>query len=186
MSDINDMNDEELFEGAKDTFASKFHLKNRLIVMYPTGVHGTREGENGSYPWYETTTIVMDDGPGGWQAQVPGEGGELEDNLVPSVAENGPQVLEKFQWSAGAFTSRLAQKVPGRFVNGEKLEHPGAVSGRVNTIKNSKKGLAPPWSIDGTMTDEDKALCRRHIDILKAARRAIMDARQASADDNAF
>lgn len=183
MTDINTtapQDDDDLFTAATDTFPSKFDLKDRLVVIYPTGLKGQRQGENGKpYDWYETTTVVLDDGPRGWQEQVVGEGGELQDNLVPSVDENGPQVLRKFQWSSGGIASRLAQKLP------DASGKPGSQVGRINSRPNAKKGMAPSWSI-GKPTEEDMVTARRHRELCAAERAEIVSANVQAADENAF
>lgn len=182
---INDMHDDDLFEGAKDEFPSKFDLKDRLVVIYPTGKTFTRQGESGPYQAYETTTVVLDDGPKGWQAQVVKDAGELEDNLVPSVADEGAQVLVKFQWSAVGVASRCAQQLPGRMVQGKRVDTPGSIVGRINTRKNGKPGLAAPWGI-AKPTEDEMALARSFREVCAAARAAIVAENEAAADEAAF
>lgn len=184
MTDVNvnagQDDDDDLFEAASETFPSKFDLKDRLVVIYPDGESGQRMGENGKpYTWYSTTTVVLDDGPNGWQERVVGEGGELVANLVPSVAENGPQVLEHFQWSAGGITARLASRLP------DAKGKPGSQVGRINSRPNAKKGMAPSWSIS-TPTEEDMAIAREHREVCAAARRKITEAQVKAADNEAF
>ena len=174
------VDDDDLFEAATDTFPSKFDLRDRLVVIYPNGTKGQRQGENGKpYDWYETTTVVLDDGPKGWQEEVIGEGGEFQPNLVASVEDNGPQVLRNFQWSAGGLTSRLATKLP------DATGKPGSVVGRINSRPNSKKGMAPSWSI-GKPTEEDMVTAREQRALCAAVRAESMKEAVKAADENAF
>ena len=184
MTDVNTNagqdDDEGLFEAASETFPSKFDLRNRLVVIYPTGVTGQRQGENGKpYTWYETTTVVLDDGPDGWQERVVGEGGEMQDNLVPSVAAEGPQVLTKFQWSAGGICARLATRLP------KSDGKPGSQVGRINSRPNVKKGMTPSWSISSAAED-DMTLARTHAAVCRAARNEITREYLASTDADSF
>jgi hypothetical protein len=175
-----DDNDDGLFDAATDTFPRRNDLRDRLVVIYPTGKHGERKSEDGkSYPWYETTTVVLDDGPDGWQEQVPDDDGDLTPNLVPSVADVGPQVLKNFQWSATGLVSRIQTKVPGR--DGK----PGSIVGRINVMKNKIKGRSAPWSISKP-TDADMVTARQYRAVCAEARDAITAATLAAADSDAF
>jgi hypothetical protein len=172
-----DDDDEGLFEAAKETFPGKEDLKDRLVVMYPTGKTGERKGENGDpYAWYETVTVVLDDGPKGYQHTVIADGIERE-NLVPSVVEQGPQILKNFQWSAGGIAARLAP-----IYDDPKVR---SMVGRINRRPPSKKGMAPPWGI-AKPTDEDMATARRFTEVCKKARQEVREARQREADKEAF
>ena len=168
MSDVYD--DEDLFEPAKSEFPAKEDLKDRLVVIYPTGKHGERKSvaTGKMYPWRESTTVVLDDGPDGTSFT----------DLVPSVAAGGPIVLTGLQWTPKGIESRMSQKPS----NAEKV---GSVFGRINSIKNSQKGLADPWSI-ATPTEEDTALARRHAGVCAAARDEIKKSHQQAADEAAF
>lgn len=143
----------ELFDDVPNAFESKFHLKDRLVAVWVTGKHGMRKGENGDYPWEETITLVLDDGPNGWQAEVLNfDSGSMEENLVPSVAENGPQKLANFQWSATSLTSRLAPR------REKKNNRP--MLGRINAKPNKQKGRAAPWAMESA-TPEEKELAAK-------------------------
>jgi len=173
--------DDDLFEAATETFPSKFDLRDRLVVIYPNGKTGQRRSEatGKPYDWCETTTIVLDDGPSGWQETVPDQDGNMQPNLVPSVAAEGAQVLVNFQWSAGGFTSRLATKVAKA---GGK---PGSVLGRVNSRKNKNTGMSASWSISAP-TEEDMATARKYTAECRAARDEIVKAAQAAQQEAAF
>lgn len=172
-----DDSDDGLFEAAKDTFPGKEDLKDRLVAIYPTGKTGERKGENGQpYPWYETTTVVLDDGPNGYQDTVYADGVQRE-NLVKSVAEHGPQVLRNFQWSASGLAARLAPIYDDPNVR--------SMVGRINMRPPAKKGMAPPWSI-AKPTEQDMDTARKYTDVCRKAREEIRAARQKAADAEAF
>lgn len=141
----------ELFDDVPETFPSKFHLKDRLVAVWVTGKHGERKNSDGKpYPYEETITLVLDDGPNGWQEQVMNtDTGNMEANLVPSVADNGPQKLPNFQWSAGGIVTRLAPR------REQKVSRP--MLGRVNSQPNKTKGRNAPWNMANATTDEKQA-----------------------------
>jgi len=171
--------DDDLFEGATDEFPAKFDMRDRLVVIYPTGVKGSRLGENGkSYDWYETTTVVLDDGPKGWSEVGRDDHGNDRPMLVPSVEDEGAQVLEHFQWSAVGMTSRIANKLPGS--DGK----PGSLLGRINS-RPGKNGRNPSWSISAP-TEEDKVTARKYTAVCKAARDKVMAEINAKKDEAAF
>lgn len=173
-----DDDDDGLFEPAKDQFAGKEDLKDRLVAVYPNGETGQDLGANGKpFSWYMTTTVVLDDGPDGWQAQVQGQDGEMRDNLVPSVEENGPQVLRNFRWSTDGMVARIKP-----IHDDPKVR---SIVGRINRRPSTKKGHNPAWSI-AKPTDADMTTARQHADVCRAERQAIRDARQAKADADAF
>jgi hypothetical protein len=172
--------DDGLFDAATDTFPRRNDMVDRLVVVYPTGKHGTRPSEDGkSYPWYETTTVVLDDGPEGWQEQVKDDDGDWTPNLIPSVVDNGPQVLTNFQWSATGLVSRIQTKLPD--ANGR----PGSIVGRINVMKNKVKGRSAPWSI-AKPTEADMEMARRYADVCREARAAVQREAQKDLDKDAF
>lgn len=140
----------EMFDDVPNEFPSKFDLKDRLVAIWVTGKHGVRKGENDPYPYEETITLVLDDGPKGWQAEVLNfDKGEMQPNLVASVAEEGPQKLDNFQWSATALTSRLRPR------REQKNSRP--MLGRINARPNKQKGRAAPWSMESATPEEKQA-----------------------------
>lgn len=143
--------DFELFDNAKAEFPSKYDLKDRLVLVWATGPNGTRKGTNGSYEWYETNVLVLDDPNGAtdWNGQVfDTEKETFRDTLVPSAAKE-PVLLEKFQFSYGGMTARLKSRV-----NGQKPATFKPMLGRVNSRPNSQKGMAASWSIAEPTADE--------------------------------
>ena len=168
MSDVYD--DDDLFEPAKNEFPAKEDLKDRLVVIYPTGKSGERKSNatGKMYPWRESTTIVLDDGPDGHSFT----------DLVPSVKAGGPIVLTGFQWTPKGIEARMSQKP-------SSAEKVGSIVGRINSIKNKQKGLADPWSI-APPTEEDMALARQHSAVCAAARDEIKKSHQQLEDEAAF
>lgn len=166
---MTDQKEDEFFDSATSEFPAKEDLKDRLVAIWNTGKEGTRTSQatGKSYPWVETVTLVLDDGPQGWNA-VRWDG---EANLVPSVATDGPQRLDGFQWSAAGIYSRASK----RPIGGKPM------IGRINSRKNSVKGMADAWSIS-EMTDEDKDIARKHLGLFHQ----IADEIQKKQDDSAF
>lgn len=164
--------EDEFFDSATSEFAAKEDLKDRLVAIWNTGKTGTRKNDRGeSYPYVETVTLVLDDGPAAWQAT------RFDDqpNLVASVAQEGPQRLDGFQWSALGIRSR-AEKRP---VGGKPM------IGRINSKPNKTKGMSPPWNI-AEMTEDDKVTAREHRDLLISITEELAKAAQKHSDDEAF
>lgn len=165
--------EDEFFDSATSEFAAKEDLKDRLVAIWNTGKAGTRKSDatGKPYDYVETVTLVLDDGPNGWQAKRP----EGDPNLVPSVADEGPQRLDGFQWSAtGIYTRTVKRPVGGK-----------PMIGRINSKPNKTKGMSPPWSI-AEMTEEDKVTAREHRDLLISITEELAKAAQKSEDDQAF
>lgn len=165
--------EDEFFDSATSEFAAKEDLKDRLVAIWNTGKTGQRKSEatGKPYEYVETVTLVLDDGPNGWQAKRP----EGDPNLVASVAEHGPARLDGFQWSAtGVYTRTVKRPVGGK-----------PMIGRINSKPNKTKGMSPPWSI-AEMTEEDKVTAREHRDLLISITEELAKAAQKSEDDAAF
>jgi len=176
-----DDDDDGLFDAASDTFPSKFDMRDRLVAVYPTGLTGERKSEQTGkpYTWVETTTVVLDDGPEGWQEMVRDDHGNLQPNLIPSVKEHGPQVLLNHQWTAGGVVARLLPRLPG------PDGRPGSQVGRINSRPNKTKGANPSWSISKP-TEEDMTTARQYADVCRQARADIVAKRVAAVDNDAF
>lgn len=158
---MTDTTDElELFDDAQEEFPGKEDLKDRLVLVWATGKHGQRKGANGKpYDWYETITLVLDDGPN-WTGRKIVDG-DSKPILVPAVADEGPQRLDPFQWSTGGMTSRLANRVQG-----DKPKSFKPFLGRINSRPNSQKGFNASWSI-AEPTADDKATAVRYAGLIK-------------------
>jgi len=168
----NTTEDLELFDDAKEEFPAKEDLESRLVAIWVTGKHGKRKSEASgtSYDWYETITLVMDDGP---------EGTSFTD-LVPSVAATGDAIrLDGFQWSAGGMVARLQSRVTGDKPNTFK-----PLRGRINKRKNARKGFSDSWSISEP-TEADKETSRRYAEQVRKIM-AELQAAQTASDEDAF
>lgn len=161
--------EDEFFDSATSEFPAKEDLKDRLVAIWFTGKTGTRqsEGTGKPYPFAESVTLVLDDGPNGWNP-VRWDG---EANLVPSVAEDGPQTLTGFEWSAKGLHDRLVK----RPVGGKPM------CGRINSRKNKIKGFNDSWSID-ELTESDRVTVRQYVHLFPE----IANGLQKSQDDEAF
>jgi hypothetical protein len=163
MTDTNTTDDLELFDDAKETFPDKDDLKDRLVLVFATGKHGKRTGDNGAYEWVESVTLVLDDGPTG----------DFSTDLVPSTV-GGPIELSGFQWSTAGMISRLKPR--------SEAKNFKPLLGRINSQKNKKKGFSDSWSISSP-TEEDKAVARQHA---AKMREIIARLQNGGSDEDAF
>jgi hypothetical protein len=179
MTDTNTAEDLELFDDAKEEFPAKEDLKGRLVAIWVTGKHGTRKSEanNSSYQWFETITLVLDDGPD-WDGMKIVDG-EKRENLVPSVAAEGPQRLDAHQWSTGGLVSRLQARVIG-----DKPKTFKPMLGRINSRPNTKKGFSASWSISEP-TAEDRKIAIAQAGLLRQIT-AELEAGLVAKDEEAF
>jgi hypothetical protein len=143
----------DLVDDSQSVFPTKDDMNHRLVLVWVTGKKGTRQGENGKYTWVETVTMVIDDGPS-WTGQVlDSDTLAMREIRIPSVEAEGPTVLENFQFSFGGMVARLEQRINADGT--PKYFKP--MMGRIDSRPNSKKGMAPPFSIL-TPTAEDHEL----------------------------
>lgn len=181
------VDDDDLFEGASRDFVNKADFKDRLVMIYPTGVTESRMSKTTgkSYTQYETYTVVLDDGPEGYQENVldtdqdePG----MRPNRIPSVAEHGAQVVENYRWSAGGIASQITNKAKMPAKNNGV---PGGVLGRVNALPI--KGKSAAWGLkDPTAEDRARAVEPEVKAIRLAARDEIVAALKAAETEDAF
>jgi hypothetical protein len=141
--------EDEFFDDAEDTFPGKEDLKNRLVAVYALDRGTDTNAEGKRYPFVTTVTLVLDDGPDGW-SPTSVKDGEPVPNLVPSVAENGPQEIN-LRWSTEGMVARLDQRIGKTFK---------PMIGRINSRPNSVKGRSASWSISKP-TEDDKVIARR-------------------------
>lgn len=177
--------DLELFDTAKAEFPSKYDLKDRLVLVWVTGKHGTRKGTNGTYEWFETNILVVDDPKGAtdWNGKVFDAEKETErDTLVPSVVAAGPQYLESFQFSYGGMTARLKSRVTAD--NKPKTFKP--MLGRINSRPNAQKGMAASWSIAEPTAAEIETAKKYGAEIRKYSDALREQIEGSGSDDSAF
>lgn len=145
----------DLVDDSQEVFPTKDDMKDRLVLVWVTGKTGTRKSDatGKTYPWVETTTMVVDDGPK-WTGEVyDADTQQSREIRIPSVAESGPTVLENFQFSFGGMVSRLQQRIgpDGK----PKTFKP--MFGRINSRPNKTKGMAPSWSVATPTPEEHQA-----------------------------
>jgi hypothetical protein len=182
MTEPNQTNTEdEYYTDAQDNFPSKFDFEDRLVAIWPTGKTGEREGENGKpYPWIETVTVALDDGPDGDKGV--GLTSDREEFLVgPAGTEDA--IAWGIQWSATGVYSRVFPKLGAKLADGTPDYRP--VVGRINRRKNAKKGLADSWSL-GKPTDADREILRARLDVIKRVSGEVKAKAQAAEDTAAF
>lgn len=185
--------EEDLFDDAQEEFPGKEDLKDRLVAIWVTGKHGMRKGDGAGarpYPWYETVTLVLDDGPN-WDGRKIVDG-ESKPNLVPSVAENGAQRLTNFQFTQGGLTARLEGRVnvtaEGAINGGAVLDKPKTfrpMLGRINSRKNKIQGRSASWSISEPTAD-DKVIARKFNAEMAAISKEMEAASQRPAVEDEF
>ena len=177
--------DLELFDAAKAEFASKYDLKDRLVLVWVTGKNGKRKGTNSAYEWFETNTLVIDDPNGAtdWNGQVyDSEKETFRDTLVPSVVKNGPQLLEKFQFSYGGMTARLKTRVTAD----QKPATYKPVLGRINSRPNSQKGMAASWSIAEPTAADIETFRKYTAQVREISAKLQAEIEKANSDEAAF
>jgi hypothetical protein len=177
------------FDDATEEFPAKEDLKDRLVLIFVTGKHGMRKGSapgSKPYAWFETITLVLDDGPN-WDGTKIVDGEKMP-MLVPSVKEEGVQRLDNFQYSQGGLTARLAPRVnlsPGQPPIGVEIQDKpktfAPMLGRINSRKNSQPGFSASWSI-GKPTDADKVVARKYNDLIAQITKELEKAGQPQID----
>lgn len=168
-----DVQQQDVYDDANEEFAGKDDLKDRLVAIWVTGKKGTRPGANSKpYPWVETVTLVLDDGPDGT-------------SYTPLI---GPALerLDKFQYSQGGLVARLEPRISKKDGDGNPIYRP--MIGRINSRKNKTKGYSDSWSISAP-TEQDKALVDQHLDLIREITTEVKEMREGAPDGdeaNAF
>jgi hypothetical protein len=148
--------EDEFFDDAAETFPGKEDLKDRLVAVWATGRGQDKNADGKTYPYVTGVTLVLDDGPDGW-SPTSVKDGETVPNLVPAVADEGPQEIA-LRWSTSGMVSRLDPRVG-------KTTKP--MIGRINSRPNKVKGRSASWSI-ATKTESDLATVLEHGSAIKA------------------
>lgn len=160
----------DLYDDASEEFAGKDDLKDRLVAIWVTGKQGTRLGSDGTpYPYVETLTMVLDDGPNG----------ETFTDLVPQA----PQRLEDFQHSTTGLVSRLKPRITLKDANGDPVYKP--LVGRVNSRKNKTKGFSDSWSI-AAPTEDDRLILAPFEDMIRSTTAEMKATRETTDAGAAF
>jgi len=175
MSDTtNSTSQDEFFDDAAETFPGKEDLKDRLVAVWATGRGQEKNTEGKVYPYVTGVTLVLDDGPNGW-SPTSVKDGDTVPNLVPSVADEGPQEIA-LRWSTSGMVSRLDPRIG-------KTTKP--MIGRINSRPNKVKGRSASWSI-ATKTDADLATVLEHGAAIKAITARIEKEAVAAIDAEVF
>jgi len=175
---------DEFYEEAQDNFPSKFDFEDRLVAIWPTGRTGEREGENGKpYPWIETLTLALDDGPDG------DKGVGLTSDREEFLVGPAPAQAEGIQWSAAGVYSRVRPKlgktIPDPANPTQQIPDYRPVIGRINRRKNAKKGMADSWSL-GKPAEGDRAIMRQHEALIRSLTAKVAASFQEASDAEAF
>jgi hypothetical protein len=188
MTDVNsNAGQDDFYDDATDTFPKVEHLApsippnfgaGRLCAIWVTG-EGKRKNDRGEfYPYVETVTVVLDEGPNG-QDWLTGQNGWSEDasTLVPA----SPFRLDKFQHSTGGLVSRLSRRLTGRNADGVPLRFRPMI-GRINTQSSKANKHVPAYSI-AKPTDADREVVNGHGDLLRSINRELEAAETTGGSD---
>lgn len=166
--------DEEWMDGAKAAFPSIENLApsippnfgaGRLVAIYARE-NGVGKGDNGPYPYVETITLVLDNGPDGAQS----------DDLVPAVT--GDPIRLDLRHSTTGLVARLKPRV-----GTAKGNRP--LVGRINTQASSRNKNVAAFSI-AEPTAEDMNVARAAKAYIMAVNKELDEAATKSEDENAF
>lgn len=176
MTDSTSTNEDEFYDDASSAFPSpedlcpadpKGEVVGRLVAIWALA-NGTAKGENGPYPFTESVTLVLDDGPNG----------DLATDLIGAA----PQRLD-LRHSTTGLQSRLRGRVEGINAKGVRLKYRPLI-GRVNTRPSTKyKKGSPAYSISEPSV-EDRAIIEAHKAQIIAINREL-EAKDKAAEDSA-
>jgi hypothetical protein len=176
VTDSTSTNEDEFYDDATSEFPSpedlcpadpKGPVVGRLVAIWAVE-NGTAKGENGTYPYTESVTLVLDDGPDG--------------NLATDLIGPAPQRLD-LRHSTTGIQSRLRGRVEGVNAKGVPLKYRPMI-GRVNTRPSTKyKKGSPAFSI-AEPSAEDRAVIDAHKAEIIAINREL-EAKDKAAEDSA-
>lgn len=167
---MTDQVEEQYYDEASEDFAGKEDFKDRLVAIWVTGVKGTRTNPDGKpYPWVETITVALDDGPDG--------------ESVTELVGPAPDRQDKIQWSATGLVSRLEPRITKRDAEGKPIYRP--LTGRINSRKNKIKGRSDSWSL-ATPTEDDKVVLDGFTDLLQSITAEVKEMRETTDQGAAF
>jgi hypothetical protein len=180
---------DEFYDDATDGFVKVEHLapslppnfgEGRLLAIWATG-RGTRTNKEGKvYPYVETITVTLDDGPEGLDAP----GWEAD---AAELAPEGWNRFDKFQHSTGSLVARLDKRLTGRDKNDVPLRFRPYI-GRLNTQPSRNNKNVAAYSISSP-TEADRETIRAFGDKLRAINVELEQAETTgapSADNAAF
>jgi hypothetical protein len=154
VTDSTSTNEDEFYDDASSEFPSpedlcptdpKGPVVGRLVAIWAVE-NGSAKGENGPYPYTESITLVLDDGPNG--------------DLATALIGKAPQRLD-LRHSTTGIQSRLRGRVEGVNAKGVPMKYRPMI-GRVNTRPSTKyKKGSPAFSI-AEPTPEDRAVIDAH------------------------
>jgi hypothetical protein len=171
--------EDEFYDDATSDFAKIEHLApstppnygaGRLVAIWALK-NGERKNDEGKlYPWTETVTLVLDDGPDGDQAS--------------EMVGTAPVRLDGLQHSTTGLVARLSKRVEGVNAKGVKLKYRPMI-GRVNTQASKKNKNVAAFSI-AEPTDDDRKIVQQYKDLIISINQELEAKDAKSADENAF
>jgi len=182
--------DEEWMDGASNAFPKAEHLApvnppnfgaGRLVAIWALD-EGTRKNEKGVvYPFVNTITVVLDEGPNpaAWAA-----GSEGWDAEASNLIGEAPVRLDDFQHSTGGLVARLRKRLTGKNAKGLPLKFRPMV-GRMNTQASKSNNKVAAFSISEP-TAEDMVVARTHKDMITAINKELESAVTKAEDTEAF
>lgn len=168
--------DSEWMDGASSAFPKVENLapsippnygQGRLVAIWALE-NGTRKGDNGTYPYVETVTLVLDNGPDGKQT----------DELVGPA----PVKLDGFQHSTTGLVARLSKRVDGKNAKGIPLRFRPMI-GRLNTQASKANKNVAAFSISEPTAD-DMVIARGFKDMITGIN-AELEAKATADEDSA-
>lgn len=182
--------DSEWMDGASAAFPKAEHLApsvppkfgpGRLVAIWAKSA-GTRKNEQGKeYPYVQTITLVLDEGPDGpsWLTGENGWDAEAS-TLIPAA----PVRLDDFQHSTGGLVARLQKRLTGRTPGGVSLRYRPMV-GRINTQPSRANKNVAAFSISEPTAD-DMVTARRYKDMITGINKELEEADRKAEDTAAF
>lgn len=178
--------DDDFYDDASSAFPKVEHLApsvppkfgpGRLLAIWVQAA-GKRKNDRGEfYPYVETVTVTLDDGPEGLSA--PG----WPDEAAATVPA-GVQRLDKFQHSTSGLVARLERRLTARNPKGVLLKYRPMI-GRINTQASSANKNVAAYSISEP-TEADRAVIEAHKAMIIAINHELEAADKQAEDDKAF
>jgi hypothetical protein len=170
--------DEEWMDGASSAFPKVENLAPSIPPNYGDGrllaiwalSNGTRKGDNGTYPFVETVTLVLDNGP---------DGKQVDDLVGPA-----PVRLDGFQHSTTGLVSRLNKRVDATNPKGVRLKYRPMI-GRLNTQASKANKNVAAFSI-AEPTAADMVIAREYKAMITAINAELEAKDKKSEDEQAF